>query len=142
MGVGDGNLQGLFCKLEVNFRDTMSKKGRGTLVDRDGGVSPGTGPCWRVAQSGRRHSVPALKGLQVQTRKARKVWPSCFTSATHGTVSSVNQRSAVSQSRKGDQCPLGSQPSSSPSFRIACHPSPEPGCPGSQDASPSAGAPK
>jgi hypothetical protein len=52
VGVGDGNLQGLFCKSEVNFRDTMSKKGRGTLLDPDGGVSPGTGPCRRVAEVG------------------------------------------------------------------------------------------
>lgn len=66
--------------------------------------------------------MPAPKGLQVQTRKARKVWPSCFTfaAAAHGICAPSSQRSAVSQTPKGNQCPLGSRPSTSPGPPLAC----------------------
>lgn len=51
--------------------------------------------------------MPALKGLQVQTGKARKLWPSCFTSTTRRTCVSSKPAFCCVTTPKGEPVPFG-----------------------------------
>lgn len=79
----------------------MSKKGRGTLVDQAGGVSPGTGPCRTVAEVGGGTLCQHQKGYRFKRERREKYGHLASPPLPTGPVSLANQHSALSQPERG-----------------------------------------
>lgn len=102
-------------------------------------IRPGTGPCRRVAEVGGGTLRQHRKGYKFK-RERREMY-SHLASPQNPCLQQTSVLLCHNPER-GTSALWESHPSTFPSSRIACHPSPEPECPGSQGASPSASAPK
>lgn len=71
--------------VEVNFRDTMSKKGLGTLVDQGGGLSPGTGPYRTMPEVGGGTLCQHGKGYKFKRERRENYGHLASPPATHRT---------------------------------------------------------